>query len=36
VDQALFEKYEENFPEIWKDLSWAITQIQKVCLGFTN
>ena len=21
---------------IWKDISWAINQIQKLCLGFSN
>jgi hypothetical protein len=25
-----------NHISIWKDISWAITQIQKLCLGFTN
>jgi hypothetical protein len=25
-----------NYLSIWKDISWAITQIQTLCLGFTN
>jgi hypothetical protein len=25
-----------NHMTIWKDVSWAINQIQKLCLGFTN
>ena len=25
-----------NYISIWKDISWAITQIQKLCLGFTH
>ena len=34
---TLLNKYMfKNNSVIWKDISWAITQIQKVCLGFTN
>ena len=34
---TLLNKYMfKNNSEIWKDISWAITQIQKVCLGFAN
>jgi len=25
-----------NHIKIWKDVSWAINQIQRLCLGFTN
>jgi hypothetical protein len=25
-----------NYLSIWKDIAWGITQIQKLCLGFTN
>lgn len=33
---TLLNKYMfKNHLEIWTDISWAITQIQKVCLGFT-
>ena len=37
IMDTLLNKYMFNsYSEIWKDISWAITQIQKVCLGFTN
>lgn len=36
LDTLLNKSMFKNYSGIWKDISWAITQIQKICLGFTN
>jgi hypothetical protein len=36
LDTLLNKFMFKNNSEIWKDLSWAITQIQRLCLGITN
>jgi len=36
LDTLLNKYMSGNHSMIWKDISWAITQIQKLCLGFTQ
>ena len=36
LDTLLNKYMAGNHPLIWKDIAWAIDQIQKLCLGFSN
>ena len=35
LDTLLHKYMLGNHISVWKDVSWAINQIQKLCLGFT-